>query len=157
MVQQSKKPDWEFSPEIVSAKNCEIWANVDSFGRNVIYRDSKYKIVVDSFNNPQVVRLFTNAIIHEKKVGELVCSLKTYNRKQYIYLNYISIFDNYKGGAYSFRMINSLISILNKNIEGLVTNYKVRQNHTSMRKFFESLGGFVNEFGYLEIKNPKID
>ena len=36
MEQQLRKPDWEYSPEIVSQKNCEIWANVDFFERNVI-------------------------------------------------------------------------------------------------------------------------
>lgn len=155
MEQQLRKPDWEYSPEIVSQKNCEIWANVDFFGRNVIYRDSNYKIVVDSFNKPQIVRLFTNAVINEKKVGELVCTHKQYKGKNYIYLNYIYIQDKYKGGAYSFRMINSLLSILNEDIEGIVTNYKVRQNRKSMQKFFEYLGGYINDFDYLEIKNPK--
>ena len=52
-------------------------------------------------------------------------------------------------------MINSLLSILNDNIEGIVTNYKLRQNRKSMKRFFEYLGGFINDFNYLEIKNPK--
>jgi len=156
MEQQLRKPDWEYSPEIVASKNCEIWANVDYFGRNVIYRDSKYKIVVNSFNKPEIIRLFTNATINEKKIGELICTHKTYNGKKYVYLNYINIEDKHKGGAYSYRMINSLLSILKDDIEGIVTNYKIRQNHKPMKKFFDYLGGFVNEFNYLEIKNPKI-
>lgn len=156
MERQLKKPDWEYSPEIISFKNCEIWANVDSFGRNVIYRDCKFKIVVDSFNKPQVVRLFTNASINEKKVGEIVVTHKEVNNKNYVYVNYTYIQDNYKGGAYSFRMLNSLLSILNENIEGILCNYEVRKNRKSMKTYFEYLGGFINDFGYLEIKNPKI-
>jgi len=156
MERQLRKPDWEYSPEIVARKNCEIWANVDFFGRNVIYRDSNYKIVVDSFNKPQVVRLFTNATINEKKVGELIVTHKEYKGKKYIYLNYISISDKYKGGAYSFRMINSLLSILNHDIEGIVTNYELRNKKSAMKTFFQYLGGFVNDFNYLEIKNPKL-
>ena len=155
MLKVFGRKDWEINPLISSMKNCEIWANVDMVGRNVIYRDSNYKIVVDSFNNPSVVRLFTQATINEKKVGELVCSKKTYFGKDYLFLNYIDINDDHKGGAYSYRMMNSLISILKEDIYGVVTLYKERKNHKEMFNFFSSLGGFVNDFGYLEIRNPK--
>lgn len=156
MEQRLKKPDWEYSPEIIKAKNCEFWSNVDSLGKNVIYQDTDYKIVVDSFNNPSLIKLYKKRKYNEKKVGEIICSKKTYSNKDYIYLNYINIVDEYKGGAYSYRMVNSLLSILNKNIEGIVTNYEVRKNKKSMKLFFNNLGGYLNEFGYLEIKNPKI-
>lgn len=152
----SSKKDWIINPKIISKKDCEIWANTDSLGRNVIYRDSNYKIVVDSFNEPKVVRLLTQSTtLTEKKVGELVCFEKKIFDKSYMYLKYISIEDAHNGCSYSYRMINSLISILNKSIYGLITPYKQRINHKDFYILFSNLGGYVNDFGYLEIKNPK--
>lgn len=155
MLKLSGKKDWEMNPLIISPKNCEIWANVDIVGRNVVYRDSNYKVVVDSFNKPQIVRLFTQATINEKKVGELICSEKMYFGKKYLFMNYVKIDDNHKGGGYSYRMMNSLLSILQDDVQGIITLYKQRSNYKEMYNYFSVLGGFVNEFGYLEIRNPK--
>jgi len=52
-------------------------------------------------------------------------------------------------------MMNCLLSILNPNIKGLITNINDRLNVKPMFKFFNELGGYKNDFGYLEILNPK--
>jgi len=88
-------------------------------------------------------------------VGELICTIKKIFGRKYIVLNYVTVDTKHRGGGYSYRMMNCLLSVLNNDIEGVLTNYSRRINKKPMKKFFECLGGFKNELGYLEIKNPK--
>jgi len=89
------------------------------------------------------------------KVGELVCSKKTYFNNDYFYINYVVVSDKHKGSGYSYRMMNCLLSILNPNIKGLIVNIKDRLEVKPMIKLFTELGGYKNGFGYMEILNPK--
>lgn len=155
MVVALNKRDYEFSPELLKPKNFELWAKVDSVGRKIIWRDSDYKISVDSYSSPSVLRIFTEATIGEKKVGELVCARKEYFGKQYICLTYVKINAPHKGAGFSFKMLNCLLAILDENIQGVITPYKKRNSPKLIYGLFEPLGGFVNDFGYLELTNPK--
>lgn len=151
----NKKSDYEYSFELLKPKSFEIWARVDSMGRNVIYQDSEYKISIDNYIKPTLLKLYYNKKGKDMKVGELVCNEKIHLGKNYISLKYIDIQDNHKGKGFSFRMTNALLSILNFNIEGIITNFDSRQNSSSILKLFTTLGGYKNDFGYLQIKNPK--
>lgn len=155
MVGTLKKRDYEFSPELLKPKGFELWAKVDSVGRKLIWQDSNYKIAVDSYLHPNVLRLITDATIGEKKVGELVCNEKNIFGKKYISLTYVNVDNEHKGAGYSFKMMNCLIAILSEDIEGIITNFENRINPKPVKKLFKTLGGFKNSFGYLEIKNPK--
>lgn len=150
-----KKRDIEYNPLIAQHRPFEIWSTVDSLGRKIIWNDGVYKIAVDSYKSPTLLRLFAPATKGEKVVGELICSSKELFGKKYIYLNFVTVDSNHRGQAYSHRMVNCLLSILNNDIEGIITNYESRKNPKPMRTFFEALGGFINTNGYLEIKNPK--
>jgi hypothetical protein len=151
----NKKADYEYSFELLKPKSFEIWARVDSMGRNIIYQDSEYKISIDNYIRPTLLKLYYNKKGRDMKVGELVCNEKNHLGKSYVSLKYIDIQDNHKGKGFSFRMINSLLSILNCNIEGIITNFDSRKNSSSILKLFTTLGGYKNDFGYLQIKNPK--
>jgi len=156
-VLKLRKRDLEYNFKITLQKDCEIWASVDCIGRKVIFKDSNYKITVDNYEKPSVLRLFFKSTVNQNfiKVGELVCTEKKIFSRNYIFLNYVDVENNHRGGGYSHRMMNCLLSILNKDVEGILTNYSQRLNKKPMLKFFNSLGGFKNELGYLEIKNPK--
>lgn len=154
-VVQSKKCDYEYSPEILRQKPFELWAKVDSLGRKLIWQDENYKIIVDCYENPTLVSLYTEATIGERKVGELICSESEYFGKKYIRLHFLDIERKHKGAGYSYKMMNCLLSILPENIEGIITNYSDRLNPEPIKKLFTNLAGFVNDFGYLEIRNPK--
>ena len=52
-------------------------------------------------------------------------------------------------------MNQSYQDFLNDNIKGIITNFDSRQNSSSILKLFTTLGGYKNDFGYLQIKNPK--
>jgi hypothetical protein len=155
VLRLNSKRDYEFSPIIIRDKNFELCARVDSFGRKLIWKDSHFAIEVDSFDNPTLLKLITTGIIGERKVGELLCSLKDYFGKTYMYIHYVDVHRLHVGAGYSFTMMNCLLFILDKNVEGLITNYNDRQNPKPIKKMFMVLGGFVNDYGYLEIKNPK--
>lgn len=155
MGEQLKKRDYEYSHELIKPKVFELWANVDSFGRKLIYNDSEYKISVDSYSNPRILRLFTKATKGDKKVGELVCFRKTFYGKNYVSMKYVKIDSEHRGQGYSYKMINCLLAILDEEVEGLITAYKSRYNQKPMYQLFVSLGGYINEFEYLEIRNPK--
>jgi hypothetical protein len=155
MVGQLGKRDYEYSPEMLRQKPFELWAKVDSLGRKLIWHDTRYKIVVDCYENPTLLRLFTEATIGEKKVGELICSEAEYFGKKYTRLYYVNIDKLHKGAGYSYKMMNCLIAILPQHIEGIITQYTDRIEPEPVKKLFTNLAGFVNDFGYLEIKNPK--
>lgn len=159
MVQKStnKKRDYEFSPELLKSKPFELWATVDTLGRKLIYQDKDYKIAVDSFNSPTQLKLYTKATIGEKEVGQLICGVVNYFDKSYMKLYFIQINDAHKGKGYSFKMMNCLLSILRPETQGIITNYSDRLNPEPLEKLFTSLGGYINKFGYFEIKNPKLN
>ena len=155
MVAQSKKRDYEYAIDIIKPKRLEIFANVDFLGRNIIFQDEKYKITLDNFEEPSVLKLLYKSENRDIKVGELVCSKKTYFNNDYFYINYVTVSDKHKGAGYSYRMMNCLLSILNPDIKGLITTIKNRVDVKPILKLFNELGGYKNDFGYLEILNPK--
>jgi hypothetical protein len=157
MVAQSKKRDYEYGIEISKPKKFEIFANIDFFGRNIIFQDENYKISIDNFEEPNLIKLLYKSDNRDIKVGELVCTKKTYFNNDYIYINYVNVSDKHKGAGYSYRMMNCLLSILNPNIKGILSCYKDRIEKKPMVKLFSELGGYVNGFGYIEILNPKIN
>jgi hypothetical protein len=121
MVAQSKKRDYEYAIEIIKPQRLEIFATTDFLGRNIIFQDEKYKITLDSFEEPSVIKLLYKSENRDIKVGELICSKKTYFNNDYFYINYVTVSDKHKGAGYSYRMMNCLLSILNPNIKGLIT------------------------------------
>lgn len=155
MVVQSKKRDYEYAIEIIKPQRLEIFANIDFLGRNIIFQDEKYKITIDNFDEPSVLKLLYKSENRDIKVGELVCSKKTYFNNDYFYINYVVVSDKHKGSGYSYRMMNCLLSILNPSIKGLIVNIKDRLQVKPMIKLFTELGGYKNGFGYMEILNPK--
>jgi len=161
MVQLLNKQDYEYSFELLNPKQFEIWAKVDSMGRNIIYQDAEYKISIDSFENPKYLKLYFNKNGRDLKVGELICSDKYFNSTngekpvRYISMKYVFVNDNHKGRGFSYRMVNSLLSVLNDEIDGIITNFDNRNKNSSIVKMFSNLGAFKNGYGYLEIKNPK--
>lgn len=141
-------------------ENLEIWAKTDFMGRNIIYQDESYKISINSFLKPKVVNLFKTSFPSEKKVGELVLFEKYHNNKQYLIIKYVTLdisTDNENYNYYYSRMINSVLSILPKNIDGILINFDDRINKKEIVNLFSELGGYNNNFGYLQIKNPKLN
>lgn len=139
----------------ITPKQFELWSKVDSLGRKIIWTDSDYRIAVNCYSNPTVFRLYGKAIYGEKKVGEMVCSNKSFFGENYLVLKYIKLEPHHIKDGYEFRLINSLLSILSDDIKGLITNYKNRSNPKPVQRLFEELGGYKNSFGYMEILNPK--
>ena len=70
-------------------------------------------------------------------------------------MKYVKVDTKHKGRGLSYRMVNSLLSVLNEEIKGIITNFDQRDKNSSVVKMFHNLGAFRNEFGYLEIQNPK--
>jgi hypothetical protein len=161
MVRLLNKEDYEYNFELFKEKQFEIWAKVDSMGRNIVYCDNEYKISIDSFDKPSLVNLYYNYKGRDVKVGELICFDKYFISKnnqttfKFISMKYVTVQDKHKGRGLSYRMVNSLLSILNKEIKGIITNFDQRNKNSSIVKMFNNLGAFRNEFGYLEIQNPK--
>jgi len=155
MEQLLNKEDYEYNFEFFKPKQFEIWAKVDSMGRNIIYQDENYKISIDSFVNPTYLTLYYSKIGRDFKVGELICTDKYFKSGRYITMKYVSVQNNHKGRGLSYRMVNSLLSILDTEIQGIITNFEQRDKNSPIVKMFCNLGAFKNELGYLEIKNPK--
>jgi hypothetical protein len=155
------KEDYEYNFELLKPKQFEIWAKVDSMGRNIVYWDNEYKISIDSFQKPSLVNLYYNSNGRDIKVGELICIDKYFISKnnhtpyKYLSMKYVKVDTKHKGRGLSYRMVNSLLSVLNEEIKGIITNFDQRDKNSSVVKMFHNLGAFRNEFGYLEIQNPK--
>jgi hypothetical protein len=88
-------------------------------------------------------------------VGELLCTPKERFGKKYIYLKFVRVDDDHKGSGYSFKMLNCLLAMLPSDTEGIISNFTSRNNPKPILNLFKTLGGFKNDFGYIELKNPK--
>ena len=67
--------------------------------------------------------------------GQISCSDKYFNISnsqktiRYISMKYVFVNDNHKGRGFSYRMVNSLLSVLNEDTQGIITNFDKRNKN----------------------------
>jgi hypothetical protein len=149
------KKDLDYFPEIILGRSGNISAYIDDYLNKIVYQDGEYLITCDSFKSPKWLKLWHLSNNNQVLVGELLCKEKIVFNAKYISVINVEIDKAHRGKGFSYRLYNSLLSNLEKEVRGIISHHKLRQNKKRANKIFNNLGGFVNTNGYLEIPNPK--
>lgn len=154
-VLRKHKNDLDVSPEILLGRMGNITAYIDEYLNRILWKDDEYLITCNSFTSPQWLKLWHLSPLNQNLIGELLCKEKPCFNQKYISIINIEIDKEHRGKGFSYRMYNSLLSNLPKDVNGIIANHKIRTNKKRAYKIFTNLGGYLNSNGYLVIPNPK--